>query len=68
MNPGVETHEFLNWRTARGRWLSYSVGMTITDAVHHAVHHAVLQVPASAWTPTVRSETVHGWPNWPATS
>ncbi|WP_329193635.1 IS1380 family transposase [Streptomyces sp. NBC_01435] len=43
------THEFLNWLTARGRWLSYSVGMTITDAVHHAV----LRVPASAWTAAV---------------
>ncbi|MET7498429.1 IS1380 family transposase [Streptomyces sp900116325] len=40
------THEFLDWLTARGRWLSYSVGMTITDAVHHAV----LRVPDSAWT------------------
>jgi hypothetical protein len=28
------THKFLNWITARGRWLSYSVGMTITDAIH----------------------------------
>ncbi|WP_089106422.1 IS1380 family transposase [Streptomyces hyaluromycini] len=46
------THEFLNWLTARGRWLSYSVGMTITDAVHHAV----LQVPASAWTPAVEPD------------
>lgn len=43
------THEFLNWLTKPGRWLSYSVGMTITDAVHHAV----LQVPDSAWTPAV---------------
>jgi len=46
------THEFLNWLTARGRWLSYSVGMTITEAVHHAV----LQVPASAWTPAVEPD------------
>jgi len=43
------THEFLNWLTTRGRWLSYSVGMTITDAIHHAV----LQIPESAWTPAV---------------
>lgn len=43
------THEFVNWLTARGRWLSYSVGMTITDTIHQAV----LQVPASAWTPAV---------------
>jgi hypothetical protein len=42
-------HDFLDWCTARGRWLSFSVGMTITDAVHHAV----LQVPAPAWTAAV---------------
>jgi hypothetical protein len=46
------THEFLNWLTRRGRWLSYSVGMTITDAVHQAV----LLVPASAWTPAVEPD------------
>jgi hypothetical protein len=46
------THEFLNWLTKRGRWLSYSVGMTITDAVHHAV----LQVPQSAWSPAVEPD------------
>ncbi|MFE2136826.1 IS1380 family transposase, partial [Streptomyces sp. NPDC059466] len=45
------THEFLNWLTARGRWLSYSVGMTITDAVHQAVLH----VPDSAWAAAVES-------------
>jgi len=33
----------------RGRWLSYSVGMTVTDAIHQHV----LTVPASAWTPAV---------------
>ncbi|MET8410238.1 IS1380 family transposase [Streptomyces sp. NPDC005195] len=43
------THEFLAWLSQRGRWLSYSVGMTITDAIHQAV----LKVPASAWTPAV---------------
>jgi len=68
------THDFLNWLTTRGRWLSYSVGMTITDAVHQAV----LQVPASAWTPSVEPEgqvrdgawvaelagdVLKGWPN-----
>jgi hypothetical protein len=46
------THEFLNWLTARGRWLSYSVGMTITDAVHLAV----LQIPGSAWSPAVEPD------------
>jgi hypothetical protein len=48
-DSGGGTHEFVNCPAARGRWLSYSVGMTITDAVHDAV----LQVPASAWTPAV---------------
>jgi hypothetical protein len=46
------THEFLNWLTRRGRWLSYSVGMVITDAVHQAV----LLVPASAWTPAAEPD------------
>lgn len=31
------THEFVACLTKRGRWLSYSVGMTITDAIHAAV-------------------------------
>ncbi|QDN95177.1 IS1380 family transposase [Streptomyces sp. S1A1-8] len=48
-DSGGGTHEFVNWLAARGRWLSYSVGMTITDAIHQTV----LQVPASAWTPAV---------------
>ncbi|MER0477842.1 IS1380 family transposase [Streptomyces sp. Edi2] len=48
-DSGGGTHEFANWLTARGRWLSYSIGMTITDAIHQAV----LKVPASAWTPAV---------------
>ncbi|MFI1769238.1 transposase [Streptomyces sp. NPDC020800] len=45
-NSGGGTHEFVNWLTTRGRWLSYSVGMTIIDAIHAVV----LQVPTSAWT------------------
>lgn len=40
------THAFLDWVTKRGRWLSYSVGMTITDDIHIAID----RVPASAWT------------------
>ncbi|MGI5378087.1 IS1380 family transposase [Streptomyces sp. CA-251387] len=43
------THEFVGWLAKRGRWLSYSVGMTITDAIHQAV----LKVPLAAWTPAV---------------
>ncbi|MFJ5035044.1 IS1380 family transposase [Streptomyces sp. NPDC088560] len=48
-DSGGGTHEFVDWLAARGRWLSYSVGMTITDAIHQAV----LKVPASAWTVAV---------------
>ncbi|MCX4815592.1 IS1380 family transposase [Streptomyces sp. NBC_01239] len=50
-DSGGGTHEFTAWLAKRGRWLSYSVGMTITDAIHHAV----LQVPASAWTVAAES-------------
>ncbi|MDK0523499.1 IS1380 family transposase [Streptomyces sp. ML-6] len=46
------THDFLNWLTQRGRRLSYSVGMVITDAIHQAV----LLVPASAWTPATEPD------------
>ncbi len=45
------THEFTACLAKRGRRLSYSVGMTITDAIHHAV----LRVPATAWTVAVES-------------
>ncbi len=51
-DSGGGTHEFVAWLSARGRWLSYSVGMTITDATHQAV----LKVPASAWTPAVEPD------------
>ncbi len=51
-NSGGGTHEFVSWLAKRGRWLSYSVGMTITDAIHQAV----LAVPASAWTPAVEPD------------
>ncbi|MGW7367056.1 IS1380 family transposase [Streptomyces sp. NPDC054841] len=51
-DSGGGTHEFVAWLAQRGRWLSYSVGMTITDAIHSAV----LKVPASAWTPAVEPD------------
>lgn len=41
------THAFLDWLSEPGRWLSYSVGMTITDTLHQAV----LKIPKNAWTP-----------------
>ncbi|GAA4148660.1 IS1380 family transposase [Streptomyces griseoincarnatus] len=67
------THDFVAWLARRGRWLSYSVGMVITDAIHSHV----LKVPASAWTPAIEADggirdgawvaeltgdVLHGWP------
>src|SRR5215475_1951710 len=46
-DSGGGTHEFLNWLTAKSRRLHYSVGMTVTEDIQAAI----LQVPASAWTP-----------------
>jgi hypothetical protein len=46
-DSGGGTHAFLDWLSRRGRWLSYSVGMTITDAIHQAM----LKIPKKAWTP-----------------
>ena len=48
-DSGGGTHEFVNWQSARGRWLSCSVGTTITDAIRQTV----LKVPAPAWTTAV---------------
>lgn len=45
------THTFVAWLAQRGRWLSYSVGMTVTEQFHSHV----LKVPASAWTPAVET-------------
>lgn len=68
------THDFVAWLARRGRWLSYSVGMVITEAIHQHV----LKVPASAWTPAVEAggevrdgawvaelagDVLGGWPN-----
>lgn len=52
-DSGGGTHEFLKWLTQRGRRLSYSVGMTITDAIHQAV----LKVPAGASRPVVEPDS-----------
>lgn len=72
-DSGGGTHEFVAWLAKRGRWLSYSVGMTITDQIHQAV----LKVPASAWTPAIEpggeirdgawtaeldGDVLNGWP------
>ncbi|MET9352945.1 IS1380 family transposase [Streptomyces sp. NPDC006617] len=45
------THDFVSWLARRGRWLSYSVGMTVTEVIHEHV----LKVPASAWTAAVET-------------
>ena len=45
------THEFVAWLAQRGRWLSYSVGMVITEQIHSHV----LKIPASAWTPAIET-------------
>ncbi|MET8728264.1 IS1380 family transposase, partial [Streptomyces parvus] len=73
-DSGGGTHEFVAWLAQRGRRLSYSVGMTITDAIHQAV----LKVPPAAWTPAVEpgseirdgawvaeltGDVLKGWPN-----
>ncbi len=41
----------MSWLARRGRWLSYSVGMTVTDVIHEHV----LKAPASAWTAAVET-------------
>ncbi|MEW1868009.1 IS1380 family transposase [Streptomyces caelestis] len=46
------THEFVAWLAKRGRWLSYSVGMVITETIHSHM----LKIPASAWTPAVETD------------
>jgi hypothetical protein len=46
-----DTDAFLDWLTRPGRLLSYLVGMTITDAIHHSV----LRIPQKAWTPAYDS-------------
>jgi len=51
-DSGGGTHDFLNWLTAPGRRLAYSVGMTITEDMHEAI----LNVPARAWTPAYDSD------------
>lgn len=45
------THDFVSWLAQRGRWLSYSVGMTVTETVHEHL----LKSTASAWTPAVET-------------
>jgi hypothetical protein len=46
------THDFVSWLAKRGRWLSYSVGMVITEAIHSHV----LKIPPPAWTPAIETD------------
>ncbi|WP_405547813.1 transposase [Streptomyces phaeochromogenes] len=46
------THDFVAWLAQRGRWLSYPIGMVITDTIHQHV----LKVPAPAWTAAVEAD------------
>jgi hypothetical protein len=45
-------HDFVSWLAKRGRWLSYSVGMVITETIHSHV----LKIPAPAWTPAIETD------------
>lgn len=46
------THEFVTWPAKRGRWLSYSVGMIMADAIRRAL----LKAPLGTWTPAVEPD------------
>jgi len=67
------THDFVSWLAKRGRWLSYSDGMTVTETIHEHM----LKIPDSAWTAAVETDgavrdgawaaeltgkLLHGWP------
>lgn len=67
-DSGGGTHEFVAWLARRGRWLSYSVGMTVTDAIHQAVLKVPTRPGRRPSNPTATSATAPGWPNSPATS
>lgn len=62
------THEFLDWLTRRGRWLSYSVGMAITDAVHQAVLQSRPRPGHRQSNQTATCVTARGSPRSPARS
>ena len=46
-DSGGGTHDYLSWLARPGRRLGYSVGFTITDDIQQAI----LDIPASGWTP-----------------
>jgi Transposase DDE domain group 1 len=47
------THDFLTWLTRPSRRLHYSAGFTITAEIQDAI----LEVPATAWTPAYDSDS-----------
>lgn len=61
-DSGGGTHGILDWLSRRGRWLSYSVGMTTTDAIHQAG----LEIPKRAWTPAYDSGVTERPGTWGA--
>lgn len=74
LGPVDEEFIFLDWLSARGRWLSHSVGMVITDRIHEAI----LKIPPSArptsavesdgeildgaWAAERTGDVLKGWP------
>lgn len=66
-DSGGGTHEFVAWLAQCGRWLSYSVGMTITDPIHRAVLHVPATAGRGPSSPVARSATAPGSPNLPVT-
>jgi hypothetical protein len=46
------THDFVAWLAQRGRWLPYSDGIVITEAIHQHV----LKVAATAWASAVEPD------------
>ncbi len=51
-DPAGGTHDFVSWLAERGRWLSYSVGMVITETLHSHV----LKIPPTSWTPAIETD------------
>lgn len=65
---GGGTNEFVAWLAQQGRWLSYPVGRTITDAIHQAVLTVPPRTGRRPSSPEARSATAPGSPNSMATS
>lgn len=66
-DSGGGTHGYLGRLAARGRCLSYSVGMILTDAIHPGVLRCRLWAGRRLSSRTDRSVTVPGSPGLPGT-